>query len=64
MKHVSEISRLACTDPQVLMVQFGELDLLRIHVRLHDVNRFINTSKLLLRVTSPIDAISFALPTG
>lgn len=40
------------------------LDLLRIHVRLHDVNRFINTSKLLLRVTSPIDAISFALPTG
>ncbi|EJW86534.1 hypothetical protein WUBG_02553 [Wuchereria bancrofti] len=40
------------------------LDLLRIHIRLHDVKRFIGTSKLLLRVTSPLDATSFALPTG
>nr|CDP98499.1 Bm13517 [Brugia malayi] len=47
-----------------LHITLKALDLLRIHVRLHDVNRFINTSKLLLRVTSPIDAISFALPTG
>uniref|UniRef100_A0AAF5PT29 SID1 transmembrane family member 1 n=1 Tax=Wuchereria bancrofti TaxID=6293 RepID=A0AAF5PT29_WUCBA len=64
MKHASEISRLAYADPQILMVQLEELDLLRIHIRLHDVKRFIGTSKLLLRVTSPLDATSFALPTG
>ncbi|CAG9529654.1 unnamed protein product [Cercopithifilaria johnstoni] len=45
--------------------QSNVLDLLRIRVRLHDINSSVDSSKLMLQITRyhPIDAISFALPT-